>query len=375
VRWLLPAALLVLSACPATKEDPPRAWLWTVQSFKDKLGRDAGDGARELGGFRPEEFYGQGNDNPWTTGMLPPVGANRNDGASPRLNALAGVAGGRNVAFAVTEVWQDAPAPWVEPVYMLQQEFEGQPPERVGAVESVFGVRWESGFYSPFWLQRFPRLYPGKTPPDEDGVKSVRDVLALKDTDGGLTDGALVICPFVPPQTRLEETRPFTGERLKIYPIGTGYADDMEIAYFDFGPDTFRATPRGVISRGFLYVFTVGDTALLPHVLPTDPQLTLLQRVEVDSKGFGVALPPQYDALITELRDRRMVVYVMDGGEPLAYAGHVVKNPDCFDGGFPSSCAFLDSEAAIRALPSEKLTETTVLVAAPRLPFADGGAP
>jgi hypothetical protein len=375
MRPLLAAAAVAVCACAKTKEDPARAWLWNVHHFQVKLGLEAGE-ARELGGFQPEEFLIQGGENPWDTGMLPPAaGSNRDATATPQLNALPGIAAGRNLAFAITEVWQDAPAPWVSPVYIVQQEFEDLPPARVLDLESVFGVRWESTFYTPFWRQQFSRLRPGAITPPKDRVTTVRDILTLENTDGGITDGALVLCPFVPNNTRLADVRPFTGEQLKPPVVAAGRADGQSIFYIGFEPDAFRATPRGVVSRGFLYVFAVGESALLPHVLPNDPQATLLQRVEVQPAGLGVALPPQYGALIDEVRKAGMRVHVMDGGVPLAYAGHVVRTPDCFDTGFPSSCAFLDSEAAIRALPSQRLIETTVLVTAPRIPFADGGAP
>lgn len=364
--------VLVLSACPATKESPLGAELWRVTDFDRKLGLDAGDRTRALGGFRPEEFVTFGGPNGWDVGLLAPEGQNRVDGGTLQINVLPGLAGGRNVSFVVTEVWQDAPAPWVDPVYQV--------PLAAGAGNtSVFGVRLESNFYTPFWVQRF--VNPDMPP--QRPVKTVREVLALAETAGGISEGAPVMCPFVPQGTTIAQVRPFTGEALQDFGAARlGFADGEDIWYFDFGPDTFRATPRGVISRGFLYVFNAGERAVLPYVLPNDPQLTLLQRVEVslapDAGVFGVALPPGYDALAEELKQRELKVFVMDGqlpdgGTPLAFAGRVARNPACFDAGFPASCTWLDSEAAIRALPSARLRETSVLVAASRIPLADGG--
>lgn len=107
MKWL-GVALLGLSCVPPTGLE---AKVWTVREFQAR---------REtktpiFGGWRPSDLLVQkGATMPFSTA------AQREDAIG--LTVFPGVSDGQPLGFVITDIWQDHPEPWVQPVLHPRRE-------------------------------------------------------------------------------------------------------------------------------------------------------------------------------------------------------------------------------------------------------------
>jgi hypothetical protein len=291
---------------------------------------------------------------------------------------------GQVAAYVVTEIWDNHPDPWIQPVYHLFQN---------GVLQGgVFGVGVDSTFYSPFW-----RVY------DTDlGSRDAKDVTTVADivNDGlVLTKRAIWVCPLVPEQLEGSDglaasaltgvpVRPFTFEPVTLPELDDAFADGARTRYLNFGEkqlgQLYEEGADGTVVPDDFYVFARaevdgGRTPLhLPAVLGAEADLhAYVRRVDVLLEDEKVFVPFGYDALRSQVNDelRRDAgpepAWGIDPQLAAAYMLRVATDDSCFHdaGSFPAGCVWLDSEGAIDALPPSRLLDSTVTLTATPLPL------
>ncbi len=323
LRWLV-----LLAACaPAS---PPRAIVWPTETFFRAE-------ARDFGGFLTTSLA---DINTHTLKVQPAWG----DGAP--------------LGYVVTEIWQNHPDVWVQPVYNL------------GATqtETLFGVDTQSTFYSPFW-----RAWLVNAPDRGSDYTHVNEINTLP-----MTKGPMVVCPIVP-----EGVRP---NRPVDVAVGHAYVNGAVREYLSFGAERQVAEPYeggeldGVVRPAELYLFarpaTDGGRELLrelPVVLPQDAfHHAYVRRVDLVLDREAVFVPA---GDTTGLREKLkgLGVHVPDVSASIdpaiaeLHRGHVALDGGCFEpaAGFPASCEWLDSQAAIEdRVPAFRHVETDVTLTA-----------
>jgi hypothetical protein len=292
---------------------------------------------------------------------------------------------GAPAGFVVTEVWDNQPLPWVQPVYLAPGAVAGT------YARVVFPVDVGGSFYSPFW--RAEVLGP---PPGTDAGSFPKSATGVLDTGWPLTASALVYCAIVPDRLTVASAagdpvgsngaarlvQPFTGEPLAEGPLSTkAWVDDRLVRYLPLG---FENTPSDGqrLWAAPMYFFSQasasGERRLLPFppVLPDAPEAhALVQRVDVTlPPGSAAYAPPALRAgLATALAtpgfpDLPLATDVDPGIDPALarkYLLRVALDPACFKagGGFPGSCTWLDSAQAVTRLPAASLQPRTVYLA------------
>jgi hypothetical protein len=357
------ALALLLVGCAQPPAD--QAWAWATEAMLAAPGKS-------FAGFDTSRLtVKQGAMVPWRTaeyGVSPPDLA-----ATDAVVVQPAWSEGAPAAYLVTEIWENHPDPWVQPVYHFVKPYDATAPaaHRTGA-DGVFGVGVESTFYSPYW--RLWWVEPG----DAVGpYTSVAQIAAFP-----MHKGPMVVCPIVPPDvTPSGTTHPFTGEPLQAVGIGHAYVDGTRTDYFDFGANrqdvNVYEDVDGTVSPAHLYTFASlaadGTRTLLelPAVLPEDAtHHAFVRRVDVVLDSQAVFVPASLPELRSRLRSQ-VDVPDADPAIPAAvarrYLLRVAKDGACFASAasFPAGCAWLDSEAALEAaIASNRLLETQVTLTA-----------
>jgi hypothetical protein len=323
-RTLLLMLLVGCGARPALEE----RYLWITADFL--AARDAGV---SFGGWRTDALIS----------------------ASGELAALPAFSAGRPAAYAVTEIWYATPNPWVQPTYMN--------PGNPDAL-AVFPVGSRGSFYSPFWRAT---LYARPGAP----LRSAKEVL---DSGGPLTPGAIVVCPIVPEGTTVADTHPLTGAALRRVALNQAFVDGAKVPYLALGFDRVQA--RGALldeARLFAWVAADGAALDLPVVLEDDAtERSFARRFEVtlpaSARAFWPASrppPPGLSGVVGEADPS------LDGAAVAPWLLRVALDGACFKAaaGFPGSCTWLDSPAAIEAaLTASKVRRTDVTLTATVIP-------
>lgn len=348
--------LVLLVGCNGAVPAPPKAKFWTIKTFVDEQGT-----AKRIGGWAAED-------------LLVKEGAplrfqNGNQLRGWGLPLFPGVSEGKVFTFTITEVWQAHPAPWVQPVWLPAFAKERRNLE-AGA---VFPVGLESTFYSPFWEATFV-LGPE---PADGGFRDSRSVLAAGST---LVRGDHVLCPFVPevdggvvlaaaealPDGGTRPLDPVTLTEVRQRQLQAGWVDGRLISYLDFGNDKAPTEGQTVIEEtGYFFVRELSVPAAPPlqasAVLPVDPvHHALVRRVDVEFPKTGCIYLPPGTGVPESQREPETCSF---SGPPADFAFRVIKDQRCFaDGGF-ADCVWLDSVAAIEALPSGSRQVTDVQLA------------
>jgi len=334
-RALAAIALTALAACEPTAA--PLAKVWTPREFVAKRAVTT----PSFGGWAPSQLVVAAGDLiPFST---------RTQLAGEGLTVFPGVAEGRAVGFVITDVWQDHPEPWVQPVYVSTA---GAPPvER--DVPSVFPVGLDSTFYSPWWRKEH-------VPLDDDAVAGFTSATAALNAKAARTLGELVLCAIISPETidvaaavARAPVHPLTGKALVPPARRDAFVDGAPVKYLGFGPG--RAAFEGQrLVESELFVFTAGGEALsAAAVLPREPRAhAFVRRVEVpvppgarffvpsnraDLRAGLAGLAPEVDAALDAFPE---------------YALRLARDPACFTAPtFPQGCDWLDSADEVRALP------------------------
>lgn len=347
--------LLSLVGC-GSSSDEPAAKFWTVHDFLAlKDATDEQGQPLKLGGWHARELVVEGG-RPL---LFVPNAQVRAHG----LTLWPAVSGGAAASFVITEIWQNHPQPWVQPVW-LPRDSAGRP---VSGALSVFPVGEKSTFYSPFW--RAEELLTETV--DETTYRSARDVLSGRSIR---RTGSIILCPLMPTGTGFADDgagtlHPMTRAPVTLKPVppavhpgwlprelSAGWVDGGRVDYFDFGADHAPAIEQTLQeATAYFFVSRAGERPLpLAAVLPADAlRHSLVRRVDVVlPEGAAPFVPSDRSELRTLLEARELTVRPSQAGF-WDYALRVAANPDCFTGpGFPAACDWLDSPTRIGALPS-----------------------
>lgn len=322
----LVVAALVLTSCTASPTSAD-AKFWPAADFFNKNAAEV-----SFGGWLPAELVVK-EGAPLTF----------HDGAQQGgagFTIFPGVAEGESAPFFITEVWQQWPEPWVQPVWA-----PGKP------LSNVFSVDVDSTFYSPFW--RIEWLQDVTTQP-----RGGRDALKYPSTPG-----PLVLCPIVPEGIRFAndgtgEKDPATLDALpQLGPtlqLARGFVEGHDITYFDFGPNRFISpeAQRVEDARGYFFVDGEGKNLPIAAVLPADPKRhPLIERVNVKLPATGgVYVPSSRTALRAKLGDLAPLPSAANDGVSRLTMRAVV-DVACFQAAdFPAGCQWLDRSSAVEAL-------------------------
>jgi hypothetical protein len=323
------------------------------------------------------------------------------------FNILPAFIEGRPAAYAVLEVWEHVPEVWVQPWYVLVTAYDPARPDahRLAGALPLVDIGEDSVFYSPFWELTYV-VVPRDTPPDR--FTRVADLFA-----SGLPmyRGSGLLAPLAPPDVRpaVEEAgvkprRPLSGEDVGVPGTGEVWLRGRRVTYLDFGARAFTwntsAERNGVVDEVPLYLFAApgADGRLAPLGLPAvmgsgprgsaraagrtpagAPRFGALSRPHLVPlpPGAGPFIPSELGALKAALRERGVtVVDAHPTAEHLAEAKDLVLrvalNPDCFKDlvGFPQTCRWLDSQAAVEAtVEAAAVVPRDVLYTSPLLAF------
>lgn len=349
--------MMVLAGCSAGSQ--PTAKKWTARDFLQKQGAHPDGG---FGGWMADELLAlEGAPLRFQPGMQT---------GGPGLTLFPGISEGNPVAFVITDIWQDHPQPWVQPVWIPLDESTGtKPPD----VRNVFPVDVDSTFYSPFWRAEWI-LTPGLTPAT---YQSARDILSSK---RDLRAGTVILCPLVPEGTLFANDgtgpkEPATLTTLRPEDLATkttpGLVDGVVVNYLDFGLDRVPSADNGqrlVDAEAYFFVSAAGERPLpVAAVLPDEPlRHSLVRRIDVVLPlGAGPFVPLDRPELKRLLEARGLVV---DDVDPALNAFtnktlHVAMNRACFTPSGFADCKWLDTREAIAALPGTRRIEQPVQLA------------
>ncbi len=333
------ALAVLLAACNAGPA-APLAKFWSVRDFSKPSG--------DFGGFLPSELLAlEGASLRFQPGNQ--VGGNG-------LILFPAVADRAVASFIITDIWQDHPEPWVQPVWAPLDE-NGAP---VDGVANVFPVDVDSTFYSPFWRAEL-LLTPGLTPTT---FRSGRDVLNAK---VDRRSGAIILCPIVPKGTLVATDGTGAKEPLTLRPVvvpmatSPAWVDGREVAYLGIGADRVQADGQNLRETlVYFFVSAAGQRPLpLAAVLPPEPtRNSLVRRVDVViPPGAAPFVPSNRPELKALLEAREVSVPVVNGALDAfpEFALRVATNPSCFeDPSFPTACDWLDTPARLEGLPVDQ---------------------
>jgi hypothetical protein len=293
--------------------------------------------------------------------------------SGPSIVAQPGWVAGQGVAFVVMDVWQDHPTPWVQPVYTALRE-DGS---RVPDAPNLFPVSTDSTFYSPFWYTNLV------TVPQATTAAEVTTVSALLGHELAFDEGPGVLCPITPEGTRVLSDQADGGvhhpfwleQQLQAPDARHALVEGAPTPYLHFGTDRFPFDEAQLPVAADAWFFVTGDPACdatefrLPPVLVDDAdRRAFVHRVQVslDPSTMAVFLPAGFDALRRQYLACGMRVVTAPASVDPSLARKqllkVITDTSCLApdaGTFPSGCGWLDSEAAIDALPPSLLAETT----------------
>lgn len=357
--------VLVLLACgPSTS---PEAETWTSREFLSQAKTD-----KSFGGLPTRRLgVNSGDVIPWRE--VPFETQDSVQVSSERgLPVWPAFAEGHTASMLITEIWQDHPTPWVQPVYQFRS---------TGAARSdrgIFAVGVDSTFYTPYWRAEWVMVT------DElatDALTSVTDVLNSKLP---VSKGAMVVCPIVPSDVFLASTdgktvvRPLTGEPVTALKHAEAWVDGTAVTYLGIGIDRQTVTDKELPIETPIYFFvrSDGQTYSLPPVLPDEPTRHSLHR------RYNVTLPGTFGVFVPSARPELRQFLEAEGApvppaDPLIaeatarpYLLRVASNPSCFAkaADFPASCHWLDSQSALEATVGQDVRfRTEVLITASTL--------
>jgi hypothetical protein len=369
--------------------DKPKAELdrWSIEDFEGPL-RDGGNPPGEaLGRWQRQDLLvPAGKTMPF---WGPPFrDVTTNDTGLSLLTIWPAFAAGEPKAFVITDIWQNQPRPWVQPVYMGEENYETRPEPPSPSYKSVFPVKAGASFYSPYWRAEYFNADAGRQ------FYSAEEVL---NTRVELSAGGLIYCPLLPIMddggvVPFIGVKPLAGNTYLTHPLSTityrdvandsyGFVGGKSVNYLGFGTSLDLAPSQGdVVIDSPMYLFTrvVTEPAplRLPPVLADDPVHHSLVRV-VDVQLPAAAMV----YLSAQFIGRGMLEMSADGGwlyeglpvvtsvdQPVdvdRYNLRVLLNAGCLaaDAGFPRTCDWLDSAARIEQL-SSALRHTSEVTAA-----------
>jgi hypothetical protein len=297
------------------------------------------------------------------------------------LRIIPAFSEGGAAAYVVPEIWVNFDRIWVQPWYVLVTAYGESGPVRLRTADGenyppVWDVSHRSLFYNPFWLL-FYAVVPEDSPADH-----YTSAEKLFNENRPIYPGPPWIYSVRPDQITLDAkpVHPYlktdVAAFLRQFPIS--WVDDEPVAYFDEGLNNFKYDPHTLeVEEVPMFILSkrdangapqpmgvpnvVGTGPLMarrpPEIFPTNrPRFGSYTRwyfaiVGARAGAFDPdAWPAARDALVAKMID------------PEAYRGRVASNglpgastmpggmpsPSCFASPmFPTSCTWLDSQAAV----------------------------
>jgi hypothetical protein len=335
---------------------------WTTRSFTKFARAD-----QDFGGLSSRTLaVAQGDLIPWRSRPFDTEDFRQGSGFG--LALYPAFAQGKTASMLITEVWENHPTPWVQPVY---QFVKGGSP-----IRGIFAVGVESTFYTPFWRAERASV------PDETGPAVYTSAASVLDAKLSVTQGSMVVCPIIPSDLNVaaapDETvalRPLSGEPVNVVAHSQAWVDGATVDYFGVGLDRITVTETGLPVETPIYFFVsaTGATLSLPAILVDDATRHSLHR------RYDIVLPASFGVFVSANRPELKSyiqgegVHVPEADPAIAdavakpYLLRVATNPECFkaDGGFPSGCHWLDSQTAVEAAIGQDIrrrTETLMTV-------------
>jgi hypothetical protein len=397
------AAALLLGAFACTQPSRPAGELRTIADLVDaaRAGDPDGTAAVALRG-QPLTFL----STPYG------FGTQAQEAGRDGLSVQPAFADARPAAFVTTEIWDGFPRVWAQPLYILVTGFDPQlGPQRLLGALPIFGMGTGSRFYSPFRQTFYVTVPAGFA---ADSLRSGEEVIA---SGLPLTPGPLQLAPLgvreveVAHPAGADPVHPFTGDVLRPRLAAQAWADAELTWFLDFGADRFRVndanlvvqevalfrfarfgangtarpidvpavvgngpfrTPRaadapggfprfGALRHEFLAEITPSAGQPTPGVFVSASRPALRQKLMGE---LGQAFVPQPSPAAERLPQREQ------------YTLRVALDGSCFGlTDFPSSCSWLDTQAAIEGnLPVTAFTDTKRFSAGAFV-FFDGVAP
>ena len=349
------ALMGVLAGCSAGPQTPAKRW--TTRDFIENQGSLPEGG---FGGWMPDELL--------TLEGAPLRFLPAEQKGGPGLTLFPGVSEGAVAPFVITEIWQDHPEPWVQPVWIPLDENGVKP---VGGAPNIFPMNVDATFYSPFWRGE-SILTPGLT---ATTYTSGRDVLS---SNRELRAGTVILCPFVPPGTGFADDGsgsrdPMARQPVSVPESGAGLINGASVTYLDFGPDRAPSSDLGqrlIVADAYFFVAEAGQRPLpLAAVLPAEPlRHSFVHRIDVVLPPGAAPFVPSNRPELRRLLEARGVK-VPDTLPALdafgTYALRVALDTACFSDlvNFPTACTWLDTQASIDALPLKLLIDQPVQLA------------
>ncbi len=365
VAFAVSAVVTMGSACGPLPPEAKPSKLWSAKDFVANARRD------KAFGFIASRMLGveTGDVIPWRSPPFELTEARQGIGRG--LPLWPAFADGKTASMLITEIWQNHPAPWVQPVYQFLKEGP--------AVDGVFAVDDTSTFYTPYWRAELA------TVPAETAPKTFTSVAAILNSKVPVTKSVMVMCPIVPADVAVAaasgETlarRPMTGEPVTQLSHAKAWVNGVSVEYLGIG--FHRQTVTGSSSEVpvetplYFFVKAPGSAFSLPPILPTSPmQHSFHRRYEVPlAAPMGVFVPASRPELKALLQSEGAPVpdahpAISDAvGKP--YLLRVAANAsECFANAatFPAACIWLDSQTALEANLQQDVrvrTEVTMAV-------------
>jgi hypothetical protein len=402
-------ALFFLAACAGSQDLPAPAKLWTVEDLQ-RLARNGGATA----GIPASTWVAlRGQALPL---LSPPFTdaqqLQRSD--MDGLNVYPAFSEGRTAAYTTTEIWENFPAIWVQPLYLPITGFANGAAVPLPGAYVIFSVGTRTRFYSPFWVIHY-LVVPPETAPDR--FTSSKQVL---DSGYPIIEGRGTLCVIAPPDVQLAQppgnkaVRPlFNQQELKVN-YSTGWVDGVAVSYIDFGRNRFTWNEANVVDEAALFDLGVrndagGYTSLnLPRVGGTGPLLSNTPARVIGPRpqfgalwhvyqsylpaGAGVFIPsskPGLRAQVVAAANQSNAAPEASVAPPIApqnearadapnYLLRTAVNASCFQdvNNFPESCRWLDSQAAVeREIPRQLILDTGLYQTCPFLAYNDVPVP
>ncbi len=395
-----------LGSCTGSQGSPPPSKLWTVEDL-----RSAAQAGKSLAGIPASNFI------TLRTQALPYLSPPYSDASLAEradrdgLTVFPAFSEGHTAAYSTTEVWENFAAVWVQPLYVAINGFSNGTPQFAAGTAAIFSVGTRTRFYSPYWQINYFVL-----PADVDAstFKSAKQVL---DSGYPIIQGRGTLCVLAPPDVHLAEgsgsdatVRPLFGDPLPIN-YAQGYVDGEVVSYIDFGKNRFTWNPQNnVIDEAALFELGLraDDGSLvrlgLPNVGGTGPLFSNtparvtgnlpqfgsfwhLYTAFIPS-GSGIFVPSSRPALKAQLLSAAagagstvtpplvppIAAQIEARADAAQYLLRVAVNPGCFQdpAGFPQSCRWLDSQAAVeREIPGTLINDAALYLTCSLLAYND----
>lgn len=347
----LHALLLTLALGCGPLTEPP-AKTWTVREFVANATQD-----KNFGGLSSRRLAVKAGDPIfWRSRPFEADDVLQGPGAAVPL--WPAFAEGKTASILITEIWQNHPTPWVQPVYQFRTD--GAPRTDL---RGLFAVGVDSAFYTPYWRAKLANV-PAHTAPT-----TYTSVPALLDANVPLQDSVMVVCPIVPtavgiarPAGDLVAVRPLSQELVPPVALGEAWVDGTVVNYLAVAGGNRQTVTDRLPNETPMYFFVKTPGAQqkpfsLPPVLPDEPTRHSLHRrfdiaLPAGAGAFVMAHQPELKALLEGegVRVPNVDPQISDViGRP--YLLRVATNPSCFENlqDFPHSCRWLDSQDAVES--------------------------